>query len=122
MEELRMKAAGRELRFAFDLQAWFDVEHVFGSLSEMNRRMEENDRPMEASMELAAITATAGDRSGEPVTTAWLREHLTPRQASKAAIMAKTAFVDAMTREEEEPEGPTDAVLEDLEKKTSEET
>ena len=72
MEKLEMKAAGRVLRFAFDLRAWFDLEHVFGSLTEMNRRMEENDRPMEASMELAAITATAGDRTSEPVTAAWL--------------------------------------------------
>lgn len=119
MEKLEMKAAGRVLRFAFDLRAWFDLERVFGSLTEMNRRLEENDRPMEASMELAAITATAGDRSSEPVTAAWLMEHLTPKQAGKAAMLAKAAFVEGMTREEEEPEGPTDAVLEELQKKTS---
>lgn len=117
MAELRMKVAGRELRFAFDLQAWFDVEAVFGSLSEMNRRLEENERPMEVSMELAAITATAGDRESEPVTVDWLREHLTPKQASKAAMLAKTAFVEGMTRDEDEPEGATDVVLEELEKK-----
>ena len=87
MAELRMKVAGRELRFAFDLQAWFDVEAAFGSLSEMNRRLEENERPMEVSMELAAITATAGDRGSEPVTVEWLRDHLTPKQASKAAML-----------------------------------
>lgn len=119
MAELKMKVAGRELRFAFDLQAWFDVEAAFGSLSEMNRRLEENERPMEVSMELAAITATAGDRGSEPVTVEWLREHLTPKQASKAAMLAKTAFVEGMTRDEDEPEGATDVVLEEIEKKTN---
>ena len=34
-------------------------------------------------------------------------------------MLAKAAFVEGMTREEEEPEGPTDAVLEELQKKTS---
>ena len=54
MKELKMKNAGRELHFAFDLQAWYDVEKAFGSMTEMNRRFDEQDRPMEAGLELAA--------------------------------------------------------------------
>lgn len=122
MDELRLKAGGREMRFAFDLQAWFDVEKAFGSLNEMNRRFEEQDRPMEAGLELAAITASAGARAdgGEPVTVEWMMQVLTPRQASKAAGMAKAAFVQGMTRDEaEDEEKPTDEVAEELQKKTS---
>lgn len=122
MNELRMKVGGRELHFAFDLQAWFDVEKAFGSLTEMNRRFEEQDRPMEAGVALAAITASAGARAdgSEPVTTEWLAKVLTPKQASKASGMAKAAFVEGMTRDEaEEEEKPTDEVAEEIQKKTS---
>ncbi len=123
MEELKMKAAGRELRFAFDLQAWFELEKIFGSMAEMNRRFEEQDRPLEAGLELAAITASAGAREcgREPVTLEWLREKLTPKQAAKANGLAKAAFIAGMTREdEEEDEAAVDAVAEEIQKKTSE--
>lgn len=123
MSNLEMSAGGREMRFAFDLQAWFDVEKAFGSLTEMNRRFEEQDRPMEAGLELAAITASAGARAdgGEPVTVEWLAKVLTPKQASKAAGMAKAAFVEGMTRDEaeENEEKPTDEVAEEIQKKTN---
>lgn len=123
MEDMKMKAGGRELRFAFDLRAWFDIEKAFGSMTEMNRRFEEKDRPMEAGMELAAITANAGAREngGEPVTVEWLTQTLTPKQAVKASGMAKAAFVNGMTRDEDEDEeeAPVDEVAEEIQKKTS---
>lgn len=125
MKELKMKAAGRELHFAFDLQAWYDVEKAFGSMTEMNRRFDEQDRPMEAGLELAAIAVSAGARAngGEPATLEWLRENLSPRKAAMACGLAKAAFIEGMSREddedEDENEAAVDVVAEELQKKTN---
>lgn len=124
MKELKMKAAGRELHFAFDLQAWYDVEKAFGSMTEMNRRFDEQDRPMEAGLELAAIAVRAGARASgeEPATIEWLRENLSPRKAATACGLAKAAFIKGMSREddEDEDEAAVDVVAEELQKKTNE--
>lgn len=124
MKELKMKAAGRELHFAFDLQAWYDVEKAFGSMTEMNRRFDEQDRPMEAGLELAAIAVSAGARANgeEPESLEWLRENLSPRKAAMACGLAKAAFIEGMSREddEDEDEAAVDVVAEEIQKKTNE--
>lgn len=124
MKELKMKAAGRELHFAFDLQAWYDVEKAFGSMTEMNRRFDEQDRPMEAGLELAAIAVSAGARANdeEPASLEWMRENLSPKKAAMACGLAKAAFIEGMSREddENEDEAAVDVVAEELQKKTNE--
>ena len=52
-----MTIAGRKTGLRFDVQAWLEVEEAFGSLEAMIRRMDEGERPMEAALTLAAVSA-----------------------------------------------------------------
>lgn len=122
MNEPYIKVEGRELPLFFDVQAWLDVEKRFGCLSEMNRRISDGEKPMDACMELLAATANAGARKhGEKAdySAQWFIDRLTPKRASAAATAAKQAFVDGMARDEvENEEADVDVVAQEIQKKT----
>lgn len=117
MAAILLTAAGREIPLRFDGQAWLDIEEHFGSLGEMNRRMAESEKPMQAAMELAAIVSAGGARKygGEAVTAAWLTENLTPREMNAAAALAKAAVTRGLTRRKAQDED-VDEVAEELAK------
>lgn len=92
----RITIAGRELILVFDTQAWVDLEKTFGSMDRMQKRFDEDLLPMTTGLQLAAITATAGDRadkSAKPVTFDWLVKNATPAQARELSMLAKAAVV-----------------------------
>ena len=114
-------AGGRELRFLFDVQAWCEIEEIFGSLQSMNQRMSSKEKPMEASLALIAVTMNAWNRhkgAPEDVTTDWLKVNLTPGQVTEAALFAKAALVEGMRREDAPEEEDADVGAEELQKKT----
>lgn len=119
---MTITAGGRTIGFRFDVQAWLCVEEAFGSLEAMTRRMDGGEKPMEASLTLAAIEANAYERhtGGTPdITAEWLRENLTPRSASLACSYAKVALVEGMKRgSAEDGDEDVDVVAEELQKKT----
>lgn len=124
MNKLSMTVRGKELKMYFDLQAWLDAEEAYGSLEEMYKQLEEGKAPMRNALTLAAITANAGARHAgrEPdVTTEWLMENLSPKQARAINTMAKIAVIKGMKRETADDEDDAvDVVAEELQKKTEE--
>ncbi len=121
MEKKTITARGRELGFYFDTRAWLQVEAKFGSMGEMGRRLDENEKPIEASLSLACITANAYQRKNslpEDVTEDWMADNLSPQQLARAIMMAKNAYVVGMQRETEDTDADEDVVLAELEKKT----
>lgn len=121
MAKQTMTVRGRELGFYFDTRAWLKIEEKFGSMGEMARRMDENEKPLEASLALACITANAYQRKNslpEDVTEDWLTDNLSPRQMSRAVSMAKNAYIVGMRRETEDADTDEDLVLSEIEKKT----
>lgn len=116
----RITIAGRELLFAFDTRAWVELEKVFGSITRMNKRFEDDVLPMTTGLQLAAITATAGtcdreDKQDKPITFEWLATHATPSQARDMASMAKAAVICGLQTSESlyDEDGAMDATLED---------
>lgn len=119
---LTMQAGGRELLFAFDTQAWLDIEERLGSIDALLDAINDNKKPLTSSMELAAVTATCGERrrgSADVITVAWLTEHLTPRQIKRANSLARTALTVGMRREtvEQDEDEVIDVVLAELDAK-----
>lgn len=121
MAKQTMTVRGREIGFYFDTRAWLQVEARFGSMGEMARRLDEDEKPLETSLALACITANAYQRKNglpEDFTEDWLTDNFTPRQMSRAIYMAKNAYIVGMQRETEDDDTDEDAVLAELEKKT----
>lgn len=121
--ELVMEVKGRKLLFRFTTRAWYELEQKIGSLNKLLDRIEGDDRPLDAMIELAAQTATAGERfmggSGK-ITRDYLIDNLSPKQIRRANALAKTALTVGMHREEADQDDNEviDVVLEELEKKT----
>lgn len=123
MSKLTMIIASRELTMRFDLQAWIDVEETFGSLEALFDALETGKKAMITQLELAAITANAGERYAgrEPdISAEWLKKNLSPKQAQKISLMAKAAIIRGMKREnaDDDDEEPVDVVAEEIQKKT----
>lgn len=118
---LEMKVGERALRFRFTVKAWLEVEEKVGSLGKLFKRFEEDDKPLAASITLAAACATAGEKHAggtEEITEAYLIEHLSPKQMKEANMLARKALTIGMRRETAEDEDEVvDAVLEELKKK-----
>lgn len=119
---MKITIAGRKTGLRFDVQAWLEVEEVFGSLDEMIRRMDEGERPMEAALTLAAIEINAYERytGGTPDSTVeWLRASLAPKEAVMLTARAKLSLTKGMRREHaEDDDGDIDLVAREIEKKT----
>lgn len=117
----RMEAAGKTLTMYFDTRAWVEFESKFYSTDELLRRITENDKAMEACIQLAAVTANCGARrEGQKAdyTPEWLMDNLTPKQVREAAYMAKMAWLEGMRRENVNDEDEeVDVVAAELEKK-----
>lgn len=116
----RIAIAGKELSFAFDTQAWVELEKTFGSLTRMYKRFDDDVLPMITGLQLAAITATAGtcdrrDKDAKPITFEWLVGNASPAQVKDMIAMAKAAVVKGLKSTESifEDEGAADAVLEE---------
>lgn len=115
-----MEAAGKRLAFWFDVQAWLDFEEAYYSTDELLDRIREGKRPMEARIQLAAVTATAGARKEgreDNVTPQWLKEHLTPKQIREATTMAQAAWLEGMQRDAEDEDEDIDVVAKELAEK-----
>ena len=120
---LEMKVGERTLRFRFTVRAWLEIEEKVGSLSKLFKRFEEDDRPLAASIALAAACATAGEKhagGSETITEEYLIESLSPKQMKNANALARRALTVGMHRETaEQDDEPVDAVLEELKKKVT---
>lgn len=116
-----MEAAGKRLAMYFDTRAWVEFERKYYPTDELLRRISEGDKAVEARIQLAAVTATAGARREgreEEITPDWLMDNLTPKQIKQAMAMAQNAWIDGMHRETvEEADEDVDAVAAELEKK-----
>lgn len=120
---LEMKIGEKTLIFRFTTRAWLEVEEKIGSLSRLFKRIEEDDRPLDASIVLAAACATAGEKhagGSEKITEDYLIDNLSPKQIKEANALARRALTIGMHREEaDQDDEPVDAVLEELKKKES---
>lgn len=116
-----MEAAGKRLAFYFDVRAWLDFENQYYTTDELLRRIDKNDKPTEALLHLAAVTATAGARKegrNEAISAEWLMDNLTPKQMRRAAKLAQQAWLDGMRREDVNDEDEdVDVVAAELAKK-----
>lgn len=118
-----IEIGGKTLRFAFDTQAWVDVEKEFASIDAMYERMARRLLPMTTGLKLAAITATAAlreEKSKAVVTFEWLVEHARPSEVRTMIAMAKEAVVRAMPSDDDEDEDtPIDVGLAEEKKETA---
>lgn len=122
MSKLTMTVKDRELTFYFDNAAWLEVEEAFGSMEKLWDKVEADETPMKLQLQLAAITANAGERKEgrEPdITFEWMRDNLAPKQARLANTMAKLAVAAGLNREnvDDEDEGVVDLTAKELFKK-----
>ena len=100
--ELTLEVKGRKLLFRFTTRAWHNLEKKIGSLNKLLNRITDDDRPMDAMLELCAETATAGERYNESrdvITKEWLIENLSPLEVKRAYTVAKDALTIGMRRE-----------------------
>ena len=116
---LTMKMGERELLFRFTTRAWLEIEEKIGSLTKLLNRIDEEDRPLDASITLAAACATAGERyrgSSDVITADMLIDGLSPKEIKRANMMARRALTLGMRREEadKDDEEIVDVVLEEL--------
>lgn len=120
---LEMNTGEKTLRFRFTTRAWLEIEEKIGSLSRFFERIEKEDRPLDASIILAAACATAGEKhagNDERITEEYLIDHLSPKQIKEANALARRALTIGMRRETaDQDDEPVDAVLEELKKKES---
>ena len=120
--ELSMTVKERKLLFRFTTRAWLEIEEKVGSLTKLLRRIDEDDAPMNALIQLTAACATAGEKYAggkERITADWLAENLSPKQIKWANHLAKLALTVGMRREEAEQADDEiiDVVLEEIKKK-----
>lgn len=123
MSVLSITAKGRTLTMYFDLAAWLEVEETFGSLEKLWAKVDADDEPMKTQLQLAAIVANAGERKAgrEPdITTEWLRDNLSPKQARTINTLAKIAMSLGLKREtadDDDETGDIDVTAKELLKK-----
>lgn len=100
--ELTLEVKGRKLLFRFTTRAWHNLEKKVGSLNKLLNRVSDDDRPMDAMLELCAETATAGEHyngSKDVITKEWLIDNLSPLEVKRAHAMARDALTIGMRRE-----------------------
>lgn len=120
--ELSMTVKERKLLFRFTTRAWLEIEEKVGSLTKLLRRIDEDDAPMNALIQLTAACATAGEKYAggkDRITVDWLAENLSPKQIKQANHLAKLSLTVGMRREEAEQADDEiiDVVLEEIKKK-----
>lgn len=120
--ELSMTVKERKLLFRFTTRAWLEIEDKVGSLNKLLTRIDSDDAPMNALIQLTAACATAGEKYAggkERITAEWLTDNLSPKQIKWANHLAKLALTVGMRREEAEQADDEiiDVVLEEIKKK-----
>lgn len=116
---LEMKMGERMLLFRFTTRAWLEIEEKIGSLSKLLVRIEDEDRPLAASITLTAACATAGEKyrgGSDVITEDMLIDGMSPKQIKQANMLARKAFTLGMRREEAEADDEEiiDVVLEEI--------
>lgn len=115
-----VEIGGAQVRLAFDLQAWFEVEDAFGSMDNLRERLTEDKRPVQACMALLAIEANAGARAVGEETKHTVEEMLAkvkPWQVAELTGAAYDTLAEGMRREENDAHEDVDVVAEELAKK-----
>lgn len=126
MKEFEMEAAGRTLLMRFDTKAWMEIEEKFGRLRTLTDKLDEEHPRLTEGLELAAITANGGvryrGRDEEPVSAAWLADHLAPKAAQRAVYLAKQAVIFGMRRDrlDADAQEDMDVVAAELRRKKAE--
>lgn len=125
MSMMAMTAAGRELQFFFNNDAWLEIEETFGTIDRMFDLIDGEEAPLKHQLKMTAIIINAGLKKagGTPdITPEWLKEHLSPKQIRKSGTMAKMAIKIGWKREnvDDDDDTPIDEVLAEIEKKKHE--
>lgn len=117
--ELVLMVKERKLLFRFTTRVWYNIERRLGSLDKLLKRVDEDDRPLDAMLELCAETATAGEEymgGNEKITKDWLIDNLSPMEMKRAKVKARDALTVGMRREtvDQDDSEVIDAILEEI--------
>lgn len=121
MEMMSITVAGRELPMGFDLKAWVnDLEPKFGSLTQMSERLNGQDKPITAGIDMLTMVVNAGARmngSKEKISREWLIDNIKPAEVAAFIGMGQMAIMASFRQENADAEEPVDEVLAEIEKK-----
>lgn len=121
MERMSINVAGRELPLGFDLRAWVtDLEPKFGNLTQMTERLNSQDKPITAGIDMLAIVVNAGARmagSKEKIDREWLIDNIKPAEIAAYIGMGQVAIMASFHQENTDADEDVDEVLAEIEKK-----
>lgn len=121
MEKLKITAGGRELTLRWDVEAWLELEDAGHPIEEIVAKTK-SDTPHRAWLVFAAALCNSGQRhdgKDPDITPEWLSKNLTPKELRIAEAACILAYLMGEKRSgAEDDDEETDAVLEELKKKT----
>lgn len=121
MKKININAGGRELPLGFDLRAWVnDLEPKFGSLTQMTERLNSQDKPITAGIDMLTIVVNAGarmDGGKEKIDREWLIDNIKPAEIAACIGMGQVAIMASFHQENTDVDEDVDEVLAEIEKK-----